>query len=150
MNKLCFVLPALLLAACSPRAAVQPVTPALVQETAPPPPPPVETVATPVTIELSNSYKIQAVSCKDDLDCFQKLTGLCPNGYTNARQLMAENQRRVAITFHCVTDTEKAEAAAEQVRRDAEQEAWEAQRAAELQKRQEELKNKSPAKKSSK
>lgn len=148
MKKLCFILPALLLCACSSHAVVQPVAPSLVQETAAPVP--VETTVTPVTIELSNSRKLQAVACKDDLDCFTKLTGLCPNGYTGGHPLVAENERRVAIAFECITDEQKAQMA-EQKRQQAEEEkAWRAERAAEMQKRQNELNKKTPARKPAK
>ena len=148
MKKLCFILPALLLVACSSHATVQPAAPSLVQEVVAPVP--VETAATPVTIELSNSRKLQAVACKDDLDCFRKVTGLCPNGYSGGHMLQGENERRVAIAFECITDAQKSQME-EQKRQQAEEEkAWRAARDAEMQKRQQELNKKTPARKPSK
>lgn len=149
MNKICFILPALLLCACSGGHAVSLATPAsaapVVQDL--PPPPPREDVVTPVTIELSNSRKLQAVACKDDLDCFTKLTGLCPNGYEGGHPLVAENNRRVAVAFECITDEQKAKNEARKRDEEAQEKVWQARRAAELKEYQDEQNKKKPAKK---
>jgi len=115
-----------------------------VQETSAPTPS-VETAVAPVTIELSNSRKLQAVACKDDLDCFTKLTGLCPNGYEGGHPLVAENNRRVAIAFECITDEQRVQNETHKRDEEAQEKVWRAERAAEMQRRQDELKK--PAKK---
>ena len=68
--------------------------------------------AVPVLIELPGKSQASAMPCKDDLDCYTKLGGLCTNGYQGGRMLQAENGRRVGVLYRCISDVEVAEAKA--------------------------------------
>lgn len=93
-----------------------------------------QTITSPITVEASNNQKIQVMPCHDELDCMQKVTGICPNGYNGGQRLTAENNRKVGIAFKCITDEEKAQ----QIKAEAEEKAWRAAREQEMQKQVEE------------
>lgn len=62
----------------------------------------------PVKVELERGVVAQAMACSDDFDCMNKLTGLCPNGYSWSHNLLGEMNKRVGVVFNCITDEEKA------------------------------------------
>jgi hypothetical protein len=90
--------------------------------------------SSPITIELAHQREAQIIRCSDEVDCFQKLTGLCPNGYNGGQTLHAGNDRVVGTVFRCITDEEKAEGVRQQAEADRQQAEWEANRAAQAQK----------------
>jgi hypothetical protein len=91
----------------------------------------------PITVELAEGETAQAMRCSDGLDCMQKLTGLCSNGYQGGRFLTGENNRVVGVLYRCITDQEKAQAAAEEAQEKAMAAAYKAAREARLKEMQE-------------
>jgi hypothetical protein len=91
---------ALALCGCSHAVAVKPVAAPVVDS--------------PVTLELARKNEVQAFACSDDLQCLQRLTGYCANGYGGSRPLNAGANKQVGVLFRCITDAEKAEAEAEE------------------------------------
>jgi len=75
--------------------------------------PPATLVA--ITVELTSGDTASAMRCSDQLDCLQKLTGFCPNGYNGGR-ILTNGNNIVGTLFRCVTDQEKAQEAAENAR----------------------------------
>jgi hypothetical protein len=99
----------------------------------------------PVDLELSRGRHAQAVRCSDNLDCLQKMSGRCSNGYSGG-EFLTDGTKVVGLLFHCVTDEEKV-AAEKQAAQEAAQEAeWQAARQAQI-KAAQEAAQKKPAKK---
>lgn len=84
----------------------------------------------PVTVELARGREAQVLRCSDELDCFQKLTGVCANGYNGGQTLHAGNDKVVGVIFKCITDAEKAEAARQEAAEKAQEAVWRAAAAA--------------------
>lgn len=84
----------------------------------------------PITVELARGRKAQALRCNDELACFQKLTGVCPNGYTGGETLSGKDHSVVAILFRCITNEEKAEMDRRAAEEKAQMEAYVARAAA--------------------
>ena len=99
---------ALSLCACSHTASVQPVAP----------------VSTPtvITVELAGQHDAKVMRCSGELDCMQKLTGFCPNGYNGGELVRSNKDTVVGTLFLCITDEQVAAKKAQLVE-------WEEERA---------------------
>ena len=86
---------------------------------------PVVAESDPVDIELARGLHAQAVRCTSELNCFQKLSGLCPNGYVGG-QTLSDGTRVVGTLFKCISDEEKAAEAQRQAQDRAQEAAWKA------------------------
>lgn len=79
----------------------------------------------PVDVELSGGRHAQAVHCSSELDCLQKLAGVCPNGYQGG-QTLSDGTHTVGALFRCISDEEKAQAAREAAEEKAQEAAYRA------------------------
>lgn len=84
----------------------------------------------PITVELAHGRKAQVLRCTDELDCYQKLSGVCPNGYNGGQTLAGKDHSIVGTIFRCVTNEEKAEMDREAAEQKAQMEAYVARAAA--------------------
>ena len=119
MNKLFAVLFAASLCACA--AAPKPVVVAPVVED-----------TSPLRLEVAGLGHVSAVRCTDELQCIQRLGGLCVNGFSGGDFLHGTNGAVVGVLFNCITNEEKAAHEAALVRRAAEEKAWQEERAARI------------------
>lgn len=101
---------------------------------------------TPLNVELPRGGHAQALRCSDELDCMQKLVGLCTNGY-NGGQTLSNGSHTVGVLYRCVTDEEKAQAAQQAAEEQAQEAAWRAAREAQIRAVQQAALKQTPAKK---
>jgi hypothetical protein len=76
-----------------------------------------------INIELPRQREAQVMRCSNELDCFQKLTGFCPNGYTGGQTLNAGSDK-AGMLFKCISDEEKAATKLAEDRQAAEMKAY--------------------------